>query len=141
MTLTLAPSAPHAPLAPFEPFAEHPFPAHSAGPAGEAELDYRRCQWCHSASAASCLLCPVCGSADLSPARACGQGTVQRLLRPTRRGPHLGRPYLIVLDEGFTVQATVLGGLPGAVPIGARVHLVTSEEGGRTLTFRLAPRP
>ncbi|MGW4804954.1 Zn-ribbon domain-containing OB-fold protein [Kitasatospora sp. NPDC004272] len=140
MTLTLAPSAPLAPQH-FTPFPQQPFPA-PAFPAqpGEAELDYRRCRWCHSASSAACLLCPVCGSADLTPARACGQGTVQRLLRPTRRGPQPGRAYLIVLDEGFTVQAAVLGGLPGAVPIGARVHLVTSEEGGRVLTFRLAPR-
>ncbi|BAJ26173.1 MULTISPECIES: hypothetical protein [Kitasatospora] len=164
MTLTLAPSAPHTPQAPhvrqpqqpaqppqsshapdspFAPFGDRPFPhqqPRTAGPSGEAELDYRRCRWCHSASAAACLLCPVCGSADLVPARASGQGTVQRLLRPTRRGPQPGRPYLIVLDEGHTVQAAVLGGLPGAVPIGARVHLVTSEEGGRVLTFRLAPR-
>jgi len=140
MTLTLAPSAPLAPQR-FTPFPDQHFPAPAlpAQPA-EAELDYRRCHWCRSASSAACLLCPVCGSADLAPARADGRGTVQRLLRPTRRGPHLGRAYLIVLDEGFTVQAAVLGGLPGAVPIGARVHLATCEEGGRVLTFRLAPR-
>lgn len=141
MTLTLAPAAPATDL--FAPPIHIPAPSGSLAPpapAGEAELEYRRCHWCHSASAATCLLCPVCGSADLEPARACGQGTVQRLLRPTRRGPHLGRPYLIVLDEGFTVQAAVLGGLPGAVPVGARVHLATSEDGGRVLTFRLAPR-
>ncbi|WP_189278279.1 Zn-ribbon domain-containing OB-fold protein [Kitasatospora griseola] len=127
-----------------DPFGSHFAPSAFRGrpelPATETELHYLRCHWCHSASAVTCLLCPVCGSADLEPAVASGQGTVQRLLRPTRRGPLLGRPYLIVLDEGFTVQASVLGGLPGAVPIGARVQLVTSEEGGRVLTFRLVPR-
>ncbi|MFJ1753363.1 Zn-ribbon domain-containing OB-fold protein [Kitasatospora sp. NPDC088134] len=136
MTLTLAPAAPTTTTPP-TPFA--PTPPTAAAP-GESELGYLRCHWCHSASATTCLLCPVCGSADLEPAAASGRGTVQRLLRPTRRGPHLNRPYLIVLDEGFTVQAAVLGGLPGAVPIGAQVQLVTSEEGGRVLTFRLAPR-
>ncbi|MFD8595774.1 Zn-ribbon domain-containing OB-fold protein [Kitasatospora sp. NPDC059646] len=158
MTPTLAPAAPTAAptaspvlsgpaaqlTAAADPFAPHLVPAgfqrQPADPVVETQLRYRRCHWCHSASAGTCLLCPVCGSADLEPAVASGQGTVQRLLRPTRRGPHLGRPYLIVLDEGFTVQAAVLGGLPGAVPIGARVQLVTSEEGGRVLTFRLVPR-
>ncbi|RKE17070.1 Zn-ribbon domain-containing OB-fold protein [Streptomyces sp. TLI_171] len=143
MTLTLAPAAPiTTPAAPTATLAMLTTTALAplTAPPGEAELDYRRCHWCQSASATTCLLCPVCGSADLEPARASGQGTVQRLLRPTRRGGHLGRPYLIVLDEGFTVQAAVLGGLPGAVPIGARVQLVTSEEGGRVLTFRLTPR-
>ncbi|GAA2828035.1 zinc ribbon domain-containing protein [Kitasatospora paracochleata] len=122
----------------FDPFA--PFAAETAIPADDGSLIYRRCHWCHSAAAATCMLCPVCGSADLLPARSEGTGTVQRLLRPTRRGLHPGRPYLVALDEGFTVQASVVGGLPGAIPIGARVELAAADEEGRLLTFRLCPR-
>jgi len=109
-------------------------------PHGDAALQYRRCHWCQSAAAITCMLCPVCGSADLMPAGSAGYGTVQRLLRPTRRGLHPGRPYLVTLDEGFSVQASVIGGLPGAVPIGSRVRLAASEEDGRLLTFRVCPR-
>ncbi|MFG2822202.1 Zn-ribbon domain-containing OB-fold protein [Kitasatospora sp. NPDC048365] len=112
----------------------------SASTLEDGELTYRRCHWCRSAAAVTCMLCPVCGSADLEPARGAGQGTVQRLLRPTRRGSHPDRPYLVTLDEGFSVQAAVVGGLPGAVPIGTRVQLTTSEDEGRHLTFRPVPR-
>lgn len=103
-------------------------------------LTYRRCAWCHCATKAGCLLCPVCGSADLAAAKSVGTGTVQRLLRPTRRGLHPDRPYLITLDEGFTVQASIAGGLPGAVPIGSRVRLETADKDARVLAFRITPR-
>ncbi|WP_371501645.1 OB-fold domain-containing protein [Kitasatospora sp. NBC_00374] len=103
----------------------------------DSALRYHLCHWCHSAMPAGSLLCTVCGSADLAEQLSAGAGTVRRLLRPTRRGLYPGRPYLVALDEGFTVQAGVIGGLPGAVPIGARVQLAVSDDDGRMLTFRL----
>ncbi|MEV4616591.1 hypothetical protein AB0K43_28930 [Kitasatospora sp. NPDC049258] len=106
---------------------------------GGTALRYHRCHWCRSAMPAGCLLCTVCGSSDLAEQRSEGVGTVRRLLRPTRRGLYPGRPYLVALDEGFTVQAGVIGGLPGAVPIGARVQLAAWDDDGRILTFRLCP--
>ncbi|WP_354643674.1 Zn-ribbon domain-containing OB-fold protein [Kitasatospora camelliae] len=115
-------------------------PPAATAPAPGGELHYRRCEWCNSATASTHMLCPVCGSADLAPALSAGAGTVQRLLRPSRRGPLPGRPYLVTLDEGFSVPAGVVGGLPGAVPIGARVELVSAEDDGRLLTFRPVPR-
>ncbi|MEU9133214.1 hypothetical protein AB0D08_34840 [Kitasatospora sp. NPDC048540] len=104
---------------------------------GEPALHYHRCRWCHSAMPAGALLCTVCGSADLTTELSAGTGSVRRLLRPTRRGLYPGRPYLVALDEGFTVQAGVIGGLPGAVPVGARVRLAVRDDDGRLLTFRL----
>jgi hypothetical protein len=112
----------------------------SAAESSDGGLGYQRCRWCHTATTAGCLLCPVCGSADLAEALSEGTGTVQRLLRPTRRGLHPGRPYLVTLDEGFTVQAAITGSLPGAIPIGAQVELETADEAARLLTFRLTPR-
>ncbi|MFC8453719.1 Zn-ribbon domain-containing OB-fold protein [Kitasatospora sp. NPDC057223] len=101
-----------------------------------AELAYRRCRWCRAASAPTCLLCPVCGSADLAEQRSSGAGTVLRRLPAGPRGLYRLTPYAIALDEGFTVRAAVLGDLPGAVAAGTRVQLATGAGTGRLLTFR-----
>ena len=101
-----------------------------------AELAYRRCRWCRAASAPTCLLCPVCGSADLAEQRSSGAGTVLRRLPAGPRGLYRLTPYAIALDEGFTVRAAVLGDLPGTVAAGTRVQLAAGTAEGRLLTFR-----
>ena len=104
-----------------------------------ADLAYRRCRWCRAASAPTCLLCPVCGSADLVEQRSSGAGTVLRRLPAGPRGLYRATPYAVALDEGFTVRAAVLGDLPGAVAPGTRVQLAAETAAGRLLTFRTSP--
>ncbi|MEV6211587.1 zinc ribbon domain-containing protein [Kitasatospora sp. NPDC051914] len=99
------------------------------------ELVFRRCRWCRAATAPVRMLCPVCGSADLEDEVSGGTGTVRRLLPAARRGPGEPMPYMVALDEGFTVQAAVTGALPGAVQAGARVELSVSS--GQLIAFRL----
>lgn len=113
------------------PVAEAAFPV--------AELIHLRCRWCRAATAPTCLLCPVCGSADLLRERGSGAGTVQRLLPAAQRGQHRLTPYVIALDEGFTVRAAVVGALPGAVIAGTRVQLSAVTGAGRVLTFQVSP--
>ncbi|MCX5214606.1 hypothetical protein OG689_36035 [Kitasatospora sp. NBC_00240] len=113
------------------PVAEPAFPG--------AELIHLRCRWCRAATAPTCLLCPVCGSADLLRERGSGAGTVQRLLPAAQRGQHRLTPYVIALDEGFTVRAAVVGALPGAVIAGTRVQLAAVTGAGRVLTFQVSP--
>ncbi|MFC9328522.1 hypothetical protein [Kitasatospora sp. NPDC057015] len=105
----------------------------------DTELTHLRCRWCRAATASTCLLCPVCGSADLLTERGAGHGTVQRLLPAAQRGQHRLTPYVIALDEGFTVRAAVVGALPGAVTAGTRVQLATVSGAGRVLTFQVSP--
>ncbi|MEV8099717.1 zinc ribbon domain-containing protein [Kitasatospora sp. NPDC085879] len=101
------------------------------------ELVFRRCRWCRAATAPVRMLCPVCGSADMEDEVSGGTGTVRRLLPAARRGAGEPMPYVVALDEGFTVQAAVTGVMPGAVPSGARVELAVA--GGHLIAFRLAP--
>ncbi|GJF34548.1 hypothetical protein KNE206_72480 [Kitasatospora sp. NE20-6] len=105
------------------------------GDSGPA-LHFLRCQWCRSAAAPVRMLCPACGSTDLVEERSAGAGTVRRLLPLSRRGSGEPMPYVVALDEGFTVQAAVTGALPGAVPAGTRVELTVATEG--LVAFRTA---
>ena len=114
-------------------------PAGTEETAPGVELAYRRCCWCRSASAPTCLLCPVCGSADLAEHRSAGAGTVLRRLPAGPRGMYRLTPYAIALDEGFTVRAAVLGDLPGTVAAGTRVQLAAEAGVERLLTFRTSP--
>lgn len=105
-------------------------------------LLFRRCQWCRAAASPVRMLCPVCGSSDLVEERSEGAGTVRRLLPLSRRGQAETMPYIIALDEGFTVQGAVAGGLPGAVPVGSRVELAVCTDqfiGFRQLGGQVAP--
>ncbi|WP_052443060.1 Zn-ribbon domain-containing OB-fold protein [Streptacidiphilus neutrinimicus] len=100
----------------------------AAAPTGDEEsapvLRYHRCGWCGSATGRATLLCPICGSSELQEQASAGSGIVHRLLTPRHRQYTDGETIcLVVMEEGFTVQASLDDALPGTVPEGTRVRL------------------
>ncbi|MEZ0070479.1 putative OB-fold protein [Streptacidiphilus sp. MAP12-20] len=110
-------------------------PAHDDGPA--PELRYHRCPWCGSATGRAALLCPICGSPELIERTSSGTGIVHRLM--TSRHGQFGEietQCLVILDEGFTIQASLNDILPGTVPEGTRVRLAGPADSGHLPVFR-----
>jgi uncharacterized OB-fold protein len=116
---------PSSTLAPFTLLSAQPL---AATPTGDEQiapvLRYHRCRWCGSPTGRATLLCPICGSAELEEQASTGTGIVHRLLTPRHRQYTDGETIcLVVLEEGFTVQASLDDALPGTVPEGTRVRL------------------
>ncbi|WP_037606103.1 Zn-ribbon domain-containing OB-fold protein [Streptacidiphilus rugosus] len=101
------------------------------------ELRYHRCPWCGSATGRAALLCPICGSPELIERTSGGTGTVHRLMTPRHRGfGEIETQCLVVLDEGFTIQASLDDVLPGTVPEGTRVRLADEGDARHLPIFR-----
>ena len=88
-----------------------------------SELYFQRCQWCHT-TAFQRLLCPTCGSTDLTPERSTGEGIVS-----VRRGVTAAEADLwpVHMTEGFVVRCRVDGPLHAVRP-GVRVKLAAASE-------------
>jgi uncharacterized OB-fold protein len=106
-----------------------------------AELRYRRCRWCRSATGHERFLCPTCGAADLEEQVSAGLGVVSGLgttrgsYQLVHRAPH---SCVITLDEGFTITAALTEERPTIVPLGARVGLRAAGPAPRAFEFGLA---
>ena len=90
---------------------------------------YQHCETCGARAAFLRVLCPVCGSTDLTVHHSAGRGVVYSTttLR-TREGAR--DVSLIDLDEGVRVMGTVLGVAPEDVAIGLPVQGALDPEGG-----------
>ncbi|MDQ1012127.1 putative OB-fold protein [Streptomyces sp. V4I23] len=91
-------------------------------------LFFQRCAWCGTTTFRR-LLCPVCRSSDLTPARSAGEGTVL-----PRRAVTPGTEDLwpVRMTEGFVVRCRVEGPLHAIRP-GVRVRLCAPDsENART---------
>ncbi|MBD0709494.1 MULTISPECIES: zinc ribbon domain-containing protein [unclassified Streptomyces] len=107
-------------------------PADEESAAG-TELYFQRCRWCHTTTFQR-LLCPTCGSTELSPELSGGEGVIS-----VRRGFAAADADLwpVYMAEGFTVRCRVDGPLHAVRP-GARVKLASGAgTGGRRPVVRL----
>jgi uncharacterized OB-fold protein len=92
-------------------------------------IAYQRCEACGAGAVYLRVLCPACGSTDLSVHHSAGRGTVYSTTTlHTREGAR--DVSLIDLDEGVRVMGTVVGVAPADVRIGAAVRGVLDPEGG-----------
>lgn len=112
----------------------------TAGPdaTGEDALHYRRCAWCRSAAEHTRTLCRVCGSAELREERSQGSGAISwttKLVRTQELVHRIRQTCVVVLDEGFTVPATVEAQGMEALPTGTRVQLAGLVPGQKAALF------
>ncbi len=92
-------------------------------------LGFQRCAGCGAAVFYPRVVCPVCGSADLTWETSSGRGIVYATTAVYRRE---GDPYSVVLvdlEEGFRMMSRVEGAPAEEVEIGARVTLRVDHEG------------
>lgn len=109
-----------------------------AGPDGEDALPFRRCAWCRSATEHTRTLCRVCGSADLAEERSQGSGAISwttGVVRTQELVHRIRQACFVVLDEGFTVPATVEAQALDALPSGTRVRLAGLVPGEKAARF------
>ncbi|MGK2939160.1 MAG: Zn-ribbon domain-containing OB-fold protein [Solirubrobacteraceae bacterium] len=108
----------------------HRSPQEQAAAARAAgHVAYQHCESCGARAVYLRVLCPVCGSTDLTVHHSAGRGTVYSTttLR-TREGAR--DVSLIDLDEGVRVMGTVVGVSPEDVTIGAAVQGSLDPESG-----------
>jgi uncharacterized protein len=102
------------------------------------ELRFQRCGGCALAVFHPRVVCPGCGSTDLSWEASSGLGAVYSTTAVPVRD---GEPYnvaLVDLDEGFRVMSCVDGVPARDVTIGSRVRLaVVDGDEGPVAAFRL----
>jgi uncharacterized OB-fold protein len=94
-------------------------------------LGFQRCVGCGAAVFYPRVLCPVCGSADLTWETSSGRGLVYATTAVYRRD---GDPYNVVLvdlEEGFRMMSRVDSVPAEEVKVGARVvlRLEQTDEG------------
>ncbi|MET8509976.1 zinc ribbon domain-containing protein [Streptomyces sp. NPDC004787] len=94
-------------------------------PAVEPELHYQVCRWCRTTTFQR-LLCPTCGSTDLTPELSAGEGVISVRRAFTAAEADL---WPVHMAEGFVVRCRV-DGPPHAVRPGVRVRLAGGGVGG-----------
>ncbi|MGW0122991.1 zinc ribbon domain-containing protein [Streptomyces sp. NPDC003327] len=101
-------------------------------PAEDAELYFQRCRWCQTTTFQR-LLCPTCGSTELTPELSVGEGVIS-----VRRGHTAAEADLwpVHMAEGFVVRCRVDGPLHAVRP-GVRVKLAGAGVSGRRPVVRL----
>lgn len=102
---------------------------HAAAARAAGHVAYQRCEDCGTGAVYLRVLCPACGSTNLTYHHSEGRGVVYSTttLR-TRDGAR--DVSLIDLDEGVRVMGAVVGVSPGDVRIGAAVRGMLDPEGG-----------
>ena len=101
------------------------------------ELAYQACDACGSAVFYPRVLCPDCGSTDLTWRTSAGRGTVYATtaLHPRDRDPY--NVALVDLDEGFRMMSRVEGPPAPDVRIGLRVRAdVVTQDDEPVVVFR-----
>ncbi|MGI5471924.1 Zn-ribbon domain-containing OB-fold protein [Streptomyces sp. CA-132043] len=110
-----------------EPTATPPARAYREG-LDRGELRYQRCDDCAGAVFPPRVLCPDCGSQELTWERSAGRGTVHSAT--VVRGRDGARGIVLVdLDEGFRMMSRVDGIDPATVEIGTTVRFTAADEG------------
>jgi uncharacterized OB-fold protein len=96
-------------------------------------VPYQRCGECRRPVFAPRVLCPLCGSTDLSWHESSGRGVVYSATTVHSRNADPYTVVLVDLDEGFRVMATLTGVEPDddGSAIGARVEVSAGERDGR----------
>lgn len=100
-------------------------------------LGYQRCTACAHAVFTPRVLCPACGSVELTWTASAGVGSVYSVttLQPRHQQPHA--VALIDLDEGFRMMSQVVDVPAGEVAIDSRVQVVFRDaEDGPLPYFR-----
>ncbi|WP_084719238.1 Zn-ribbon domain-containing OB-fold protein [Streptacidiphilus carbonis] len=104
----------------------HPADAVQSGrihqpPSTPETLSFQRCSWCASPVFPARLLCPVCGSAELTCEQSRGTGRVHNN-RGHRNSDTQQTALTVELDEGIRIMAVVEGVAFNSVDVGARVR-------------------
>jgi uncharacterized protein len=86
-------------------------------------LGFQRCAGCGAAIFYPRLLCPVCGSAELTWETSSGRGVVYATTAVYRRDADPYNVVLVDLEEGFRMMSRVEGVPAEEVEIGSRVAL------------------
>ncbi|MEU6116628.1 OB-fold domain-containing protein [Streptomyces sp. NPDC047117] len=110
-----------------EPTATAPARAYREG-LDRGELRYQRCDHCEGAVFPPRVLCPDCGSQELTWERSAGRGTVYAATVVRARDGARG-VVLVDLDEGFRMMSRVDGIDPATVEIGTTVRFTAADEG------------
>jgi hypothetical protein len=106
-----------------------------------AVLHYRLCRWCSSPTERFRLLCPVCGSTDMTELSSAGVGVVRRVgavVRTELLEHRIRQNCAITLDEGLTIPAVVTASRYEVIPVGTRVRLHAVGGAREAAEFRLA---
>lgn len=103
----------------------------SEEPGVRIPLTYQRCRWCRSPLMPGRVLCGICGSADLCDEVSGGAGVISRAMQPSRRTGVRCQDCMVVMDEGFSVHAFVIGTPPVVVRPGVKVRIEAIARGTR----------
>ena len=101
----------------------------------EGRLCIQRCDGCGRHVFYPRVLCPGCGSDELSWVEASGKGTVYAST-VVRRRPEQGPPYnlcLVDMEEGVRMASRVEGVAPEEVMVGMAVTARIAEQDGEPL--------
>ncbi|MGW1894519.1 zinc ribbon domain-containing protein [Streptomyces sp. NPDC002004] len=102
----------------------------------DGALWFQRCHWCRAAVYQK-LLCPFCGSTELTAERSGGTGLVRRASASRTAQTGRQRRAWIEMAEGFHLRATVIGLSPLTAGEWVPVHLAPEvEDASRGLVFR-----
>lgn len=101
---------------------------HAAAAREAGHVAYQHCERCGARAAYLRVICPECGSTDLTCHHSAGRGVVYSTT--TLRSREGARDVsLIDLDEGVRVMGTVVGVDPDEVRIGAAVQGRLDDDG------------
>lgn len=92
-------------------------------------LGFQRCAGCGAAVFYPRVLCPDCGSADLTWETSSGLGVVYATTAVYRRDSNPYNVVLVDLEEGFRMMSRVDGVPAEEVEIGTRVALRIDRDG------------
>ncbi|MBX5469700.1 MAG: OB-fold domain-containing protein [Thermoleophilaceae bacterium] len=98
------------------------------------ELAYQHCDRCGEAIFFPRVLCPACGSTELSWRTSGGRGTVYSATTIYSRNRDPYTVALVDLDEGVRLMTRIEDATPGEPPIGSTVEVRPVEIDGEPAT-------